>query len=73
MVNSRLTGGVTMYRYDRESILRDIARKYLDIVSLRSTGNDMSDKRVVMVWNVKDALHEAYKAGFKDAKNNSKR
>ena len=72
MVNSRFTGGVIMYRYDRGSILRDIARKYLDITSLRSTGNDLSDKRVVMVWNVKDALNEAYKAGFKDGKKDSK-
>jgi len=61
-----------MYRYDRESVLRDIARRHLDIKSLRSTGNDLADKRVIMVWEVKDALNEAYKAGFKDGKKDSK-
>ena len=61
-----------MYRYDRESVLRDIARRHLDIKSLRATGNDLADKRVIMVWEVKDALHEAYRAGFQDGKKNSK-
>ena len=61
-----------MYRYDRESVIREIARRHLDIKSLRSTGNDLADKRVIMVWEVKDALNEAYKAGFKDGKKDSK-
>jgi hypothetical protein len=61
-----------MYRYDRESTLGTIARKHLDVKSLRPTGNDMADKRVVMVWDLKDALNEAYKAGFKDGKKDSK-
>ena len=52
---------------DRDSILRSIARKHFGVKSLRSSGNDTNDTYRVMVWELKDALLEAYKAGKTDA------
>lgn len=52
---------------DRDTELKIIARKHFGVKSLRTSGNDSTDTYRVMVWEIKDALKEAYKAGKTDA------
>ena len=44
-----------------------IARKHFGVKNLRIKGNDEDDAYTVMVWEIKDALEEAFKAGKKEA------
>jgi hypothetical protein len=48
---------------DRDSILLEIARKHLNLKSLRMKGNDSIDIKKIPVWDLKDALVAAYNAG----------
>lgn len=46
-----------------EKIISGIAKKYLGFNCLETTKSDSLDFREVAVWNVKDALEEAFDAG----------
>lgn len=47
--------------------MKIIARKHFGVKTLRTKGNDDIDSYTVMVWEIKDALTEAYKAGKREA------
>ncbi len=49
-----------------------IARKHFGVKSLRIKGNDKTDSYTVMIWEIKDALEEAYNAGKQEAEQKAK-
>ena len=49
-----------------------IARKHFGVKSLRIKGNDETDSYTVMVWEIKEALEEAYNAGKQEAEQKAK-
>jgi hypothetical protein len=48
---------------DRDSTLREIASRILDIETLETRRSDGLDFHEVAVWSVKQALEAAYEAG----------
>jgi hypothetical protein len=48
---------------DRDTKILEIARKHLDLKSLRLKGSDEVDIKQIPVWDLKDALIAAYNAG----------
>jgi len=49
-----------------------IARKHFGTKNLRTKSNDEDNGYTVMVWEIKDALTEAYKAGRQEAEQKAK-
>ena len=47
-----------------EKLLLTIAKEYLDLETLDTTGNDSLDFHDVSVWNIRSALEAAYRAGI---------
>ena len=46
-----------------DTLLADIAQKHLDIETLDTRKSDRLDFHEVAVWNLKEALEAAYRAG----------
>lgn len=55
-----------------DQFLTEIAKKHLNIETLETRKSDSLDFHDVAVWCLKDALQEAYEAGFKAIHESSK-
>ncbi len=51
---------------DKETLLSNVAKKYLDIDTLETQMSDSLDFHEVSVWGLKEALNKAYELGQKD-------
>lgn len=49
---------------DIDQLLVEIAKKHLNLETLETRNSDSLDFHDVAVWSLKDALQEAYEAGF---------
>ena len=49
---------------DIDQLLLEIAKKHLNLETLETLNSDSLDFHDVAVWSLKDALQEAYEAGF---------
>lgn len=47
-----------------DQLLTEIAKKHLDLKTLETRNSDSLDFHDVAVWSLKEALQEAYEAGF---------
>lgn len=47
----------------REALLAQIAAKHLDMETLETRNSDSLDFHELAVWNIKEALEAAFKAG----------
>lgn len=47
-----------------EQLLTEIAQKHLNLETLETRNSDSLDFHDVSVWSLKEALQEAYEAGF---------
>ena len=47
-----------------DQLLTEIAKKHLSLETLETRNSDSLDFHDVAVWSLKDALQEAYEAGF---------
>ena len=47
-----------------DQLLTEIAKKHLNLETLETRNSDGLDFHDVAVWSLKDALQEAYEAGF---------
>ena len=47
-----------------DQLLTEIAKKHLNLETLKTRNSDSLDFHDVAVWSLKDALQEAYEAGF---------
>ena len=52
-----------------KKLLLNIAKKRFYVETLETQNSDSEDFHDVAVWNMKEALEEAYKAGYEAAKN----
>ena len=50
--------------YQIDQLLEEIAKKHLNLETLETRNSDSLDFHDVAVWSLKDALQEAYEAGF---------
>ena len=48
-----------------DQLLTEIAKKHLNLETLKTRNSDSLDFHDVAVWSLKDALQEAYEAGLK--------
>lgn len=48
-----------------DQLLTKIAKKHLNLETLKTRNSDSLDFHDVAVWSLKDALQEAYEAGLK--------
>lgn len=49
-----------------DQLLTDIAKKHLNIATLKTRNSDSLDFHDVAVWAIKEALREAYEAGLSE-------
>lgn len=49
-----------------DQLLTDIAKKHLNIATLKTRNSDSLDFHDVAVWPIKEALREAYEAGLSE-------
>ena len=47
-----------------DQLLTEIAKKHLNLETLETRNSDSLDFHDLAVWSLKDALQEAYEAGF---------
>ena len=47
-----------------DQLLTEIAKKHLNLETLETRNSDSLDFHDVAVWSLKEALQEAYEAGF---------